>query len=45
MDNEVGCLNDIEIFYDKHLGSGSLSKVKLGRSRKTNQIYAVKIVT
>lgn len=41
---EVESLNDIEILDSKELGFGYISKVKMGKHKKTGKSYAVKIV-
>ena len=44
MNDEINNFNELEIFDDKLLGTGYISKVKMARSRLTNKKYAVKIV-
>ena len=45
MNDQISSFNELEIFDEKVLGSGYISKVKLARSRISNKNYAVKIVT
>ena len=44
MNEEVSSFSELELFEDKLLGSGYISKVKLAQSRTTGKKYAVKIV-
>ena len=44
MDDEVNNFNDIEVLENRELGSGYISRVKLGRHRHTQKSYAIKLV-
>ena len=44
MYEEISNFNELELFEDKLLGSGYISKVKLAQSRITGKKYAIKIV-
>ena len=45
MKNQINSFNELEIYEEKLLGTGYISKVKLARSRVTQQLYAVKIAS
>ena len=43
MNDQITNFNELEIYENKLLGTGYISKVKLARSRITQKLYAVKI--